>query len=107
MIKYTTYTQKKIENLFKVLEFTLRYEKGSFQSGYCIVEKRNIIVINRFFDVEAKINCMIDILSTLEVDETVFDEKDQKLFRTLLKKASEKDGDSEEEETESKESPKQ
>jgi hypothetical protein len=53
---------------------TIRYEKGNFQSGYCIVTGKNIIIINKFFDVEARINTLMEILeenkfSTEELDE--------------------------------------
>ena len=37
-----------METFFKEQEYTIRYEKGNFQSGYCIVENRKIAVINKF-----------------------------------------------------------
>ncbi len=48
----------------------IRYEKGNFQSGYCLVENRKIAVVNKFFDTEARINCLLDILATLAYDPT-------------------------------------
>ena len=68
MFKYTKYLLDKIQDVFKELDYTVRYEKGSFQSGYCIVDSRNIIVINKFFDTEARINCLLDILDKIEFD---------------------------------------
>lgn len=70
-MRYTQSTLKKIEALFEELDYAVRYEKGSFQSGYCLVESRRIAVVNRFFDTEARINCLLDILSNLryEVDQ--------------------------------------
>ena len=44
MLKYTNYTLKKFEAIFEELEYTIRYEKGSFQSGYCIVKSQKVIV---------------------------------------------------------------
>jgi hypothetical protein len=66
LMRYTQTTLKKLEDLFSELDYAIRYEKGSFQSGYCIVEHRKIAVINKFFDTEARINCLLDILTTLE-----------------------------------------
>lgn len=63
MIKYNRPNLKRLESLFKEIEYTVRYEKGNFQSGYCIVEDRRIAVINKFYDVEGRINCLLDILS--------------------------------------------
>jgi len=67
-MRYTQTTLKKLEGLFDELDYAIRYEKGNFQSGYCIVENRRIAVINKFFDTEARINCLLEILSTLEFD---------------------------------------
>jgi len=68
LMRYTQTTLKKLEDLFGELDYVIRYEKGSFQSGYCIVEHRKIAVINKFFDTEARINCLLDILNSLDVD---------------------------------------
>ena len=65
MVKYTKSNLQKLELLFKEQEYTIRYEKGNFQSGYCVVQARKIAVINKFFDTEARINCLLDILSTI------------------------------------------
>jgi len=67
-MRFTQTTLKKIESTFSELGYSVRYEKGNFQSGYCLVENRNIAVINKFFDTEARINTLIDILSTIEVE---------------------------------------
>lgn len=83
--KYTKHFLKKLEGLFSTLEYTIRYEKGNFQSGYCIVENKKIAVINKFFDTEARINTLLDILSTVEVEMEVLDEKEAKLYQDLSK----------------------
>jgi len=64
-IKYTRTSLQKIEKLFGAIDYKVRYEKGQFKSGYCIVEDRNIVVISKFFDVKARINTLLDILSQL------------------------------------------
>jgi hypothetical protein len=70
-MRYTQTTLKKIEEVFTQLDYVVRYEKGSFQSGYCLVESRRIAVVNKFFDVEARINTLLDILFSLENDFTM------------------------------------
>lgn len=67
-IKYTRTTLQKIEKLYAELEYKVRYEKGSFQSGYCLVESKQIAVINKFFDVKGRINVLLDILSNISYD---------------------------------------
>jgi len=79
LMRYTTTTLKKLEDVFSELDYVVRYEKGSFQSGYCIVESRKIAVVNKFFDTEARINCLLDILNKLEYDPELLSEKSRDL----------------------------
>lgn len=65
MIKFTKHFLKKLEELLSELGFVLRYEKGNFQSGYCLVEHRNILVVNKFFDTENRIQVIIEIIQQL------------------------------------------
>ncbi|MCK6694068.1 MAG: hypothetical protein L6Q97_18445 [Thermoanaerobaculia bacterium] len=78
-MRYTQTTLKKLEELFGELDYAVRYEKGSFQSGYCIVESRKIAVVNKFFDTEARINCLLEILNKLEFDPAALSEKSREL----------------------------
>ena len=85
MFKYTRHSLKKLETLFEEIEFTIRYEKGNFNSGYAIVEDRNIIVINKFYDVEGRINVLLDIMGQTEVPAEALSEKSLKLYKQLEK----------------------
>lgn len=67
MFKYTKYLLEKIEQLFSELGYAVRYERGSFQSGYCIVHQQKVAVVNKFFDTEARINTLLEILENFEV----------------------------------------
>jgi len=69
MIRYTRHGLKKLETLFKEIEYTVRYERGNFQSGYCIVENRRMAVINKFYDTEGRINCLLEILGQQDITE--------------------------------------
>lgn len=64
-IKYNKATLLKIEQLFKDLEYTIRYEKGQFQSGYCLIHQKKIAVINKFFDTKGRIESLLDILNEI------------------------------------------
>lgn len=86
-MRYTQTTLKKLEGLFDELDYTIRYEKGNFQSGYCLVENRRIAVINKFFDTEARINCLLEILSTLEFDSENLSDASRELIQKWKKEA--------------------
>jgi hypothetical protein len=66
MLKYTTSTLNRIQELVKEAGYILRYEKGNFKSGYCVLRDKKVIVINKYFETEARINSLIEILPTLE-----------------------------------------
>ena len=83
MFKYTKYLLDKIQDVFKEIKYTVRYEKGSFQSGYCIVDDKNIIVINKFFDTEARINCLLDILDKVDFDRSELSDGAKKTLKKL------------------------
>jgi hypothetical protein len=58
----TKHSLKKLETLLKELGYTVRYEKGNFTSGYCLVEQRRIAIVNRFYDTEGRIGVLSDII---------------------------------------------
>lgn len=87
-MRYTQTTLKKLETLFDELDYTIRYEKGNFQSGYCIVENRRIAVINKFFDTEARINCLLEILATLEFNPDELSGNSRELIKAIASRKS-------------------
>ena len=106
MFKNTKHNLKKLETLFSDLNYTIRYEKGNFQSGYCIVEDRMVIVINKFFEVDGRINVLLEILGAIPIDETLFSEASTKLYKQLMKlDVQEEEGEVESVAEEEKDSP--
>lgn len=66
-LKYTPANLKKLENLFKEVGYKIIYEKGHFNSGYCIVNERKTIVVNKFYKTDTRITCLLTILNEIEV----------------------------------------
>lgn len=60
---------KKIEAFIKEIGYTLRYEKGNFNSGYCILLDKSVIIVNRYFTDDVKFQKLIDILIEIVIDE--------------------------------------
>ena len=86
MSKYTKGTLQKLEQIFEHLEYKVRYEKGNFKSGYCIVEDRKIAVINRFFDTEARVRTLLEILVHLNIDIATLEQSSSAFINRLLSK---------------------
>jgi len=88
-VKYTKHFLNKLEDLFSETEYQLRYEKGSFNSGYCILRNTKMAVVNKYYTTEGKINCLLDILRSIQVDINVLGEKNRKLYLGLSQTAIE------------------
>jgi len=83
-LSYTQHTLDKLEALIKTLGFKLRYEKGNFKTGSCVLENDRIVIVNKFSNLESKINSLADLVQRSETDENLLDEK-QKAFLYVLK----------------------
>lgn len=84
---FTKSTLKKIESIFCTLGYTVRYEKGQFNSGYCMVQNRNIVVVNKFFEIKERIKTLKAVLSTITIPTDVgFDEKTTKFLKSIRSK---------------------
>jgi hypothetical protein len=83
MLAATPSNIKKLEDLFKEVGYVMRYEKGNFTSGYCILEDRKVVVINRYFQNEAKLNTLLDILFKITIDETLLTKESAELYLKL------------------------
>lgn len=84
LLKITKTLLGKIENLFEALEYQVRYEKGNFRGGNCVIQTDKVVVINKFFPFESQVNTLIEVLRTIPVDENKLD-KDQKILLTQLR----------------------
>lgn len=83
MIKYTTGFLTKLEDVISESDYVLRYEKGNFKSGYCLLKEQKIMIVNKFYTTEGKINALMDILKTIPLDTSRFTEKSLKLYEEL------------------------
>jgi hypothetical protein len=83
MIKYTNQFLLKIEEMIGESDYILRYEKGNFKSGYCVLKEQKIMIVNKFYTTEGKINALLDILKGTLIDTSKFSEKSQKLYEEL------------------------
>jgi hypothetical protein len=83
MIKYTVPFLTRLEELIGESDYILRYEKGNFKSGYCVLKDQKIIIINKFYTTEGKINALLDIFRNVALDTSRFSEKSQKLYEEL------------------------
>ena len=87
-MKYTITTLEKIEKILHETGYVIRYERGNFQSGYCILEEKKVLVLNKFLPLEGRINTLIDILPQLSLHPESLLPESRKLLESLLKPQS-------------------
>ena len=90
-MKYTQSTLEKIEKILDEAEYVLRYERGTFQSGYCILEQRKVVVLNKFLQLEGRINTLIDIIPQLSIEPGLLTPETRKVFEDVMAKHAEQD----------------
>jgi hypothetical protein len=83
-LKYTPNTLKKLEQLFEEAGYRIRYEKGHFNSGFCVLEDKKVAVINRFLDIEGRIHAIVEIVATLKINEKELSGEMQKWYWQVL-----------------------
>lgn len=85
MIKYTKHFLSKLEDIFAESDYILRYEKGNFQSGFCILKDTKVVIVNKYFPLEGRVNSLVEILKEIEIDSEQFSEKNKKMYEELQK----------------------
>jgi len=83
-MKYTQTTLDKIEKIVAEAGYIVRYERGSFQSGYCVLEDRKVVVLNKFLQLEGRINTLIDLLPQLKLDIDLLSPESGKVFKEVM-----------------------
>lgn len=93
-MKYTQSTLDKLEAIPEEAGYVLRYERGTFQSGYCILEEKKVVVLNKFLQTEGRINTLIDLIPQLDISPESLTEESRKLHAEIISKLeTEKTGD--------------
>jgi len=74
-LNITNHTLEKLEQLLRSGGYRVRYEKGNFKTGACVLQNSKVVVINKFSNLESKIQSIIDLFTELELDYQLLDEK--------------------------------
>lgn len=85
-MKYTQHSLDKIGKIIDESGYIVRYERGSFQSGFCILEDKKVVVLNKFLQLEGRINTLIDLIPQLKIDEHTLTVESKKVFNVIMGK---------------------
>jgi len=82
-MKLTQTTLNKLEDILGESEFMVRYERGNFQSGWCLLELKRIVVLNKFLILEARINTLLELIPLLDIQFDKLTHDSQKLYEEV------------------------
>jgi len=84
-MNFSTGNIKKLETLLKDAGYVLRYEKGNFNSGYCLLKDKKVVIINKYFTDDVKFQKLMDIIQIVEFqDGLVLTEASLKIWEKLF-----------------------
>ena len=83
-MKYTQTILDKIEKVIEDSGYVIRYERGNFQSGYCILQEKKVVVLNKFFQTEGRINTLIDLMPQLKINYDTLTLESQKMYDEVM-----------------------
>jgi len=84
-MKLNQTTLDKLEDILGESKFVVRYERGNFQSGWCLLEAKRIVVLNKFLSVEARINTLLELIPVLDIHFDKLTLESQKLYTEVQK----------------------
>ena len=82
-LKYTRHFLNRLEELFAESDYMLRYEKGNFKAGFCVLKDMKVVVVNKYYALEGKINCLYEILRTISIDTSRLTEKNLQFYSEI------------------------
>lgn len=85
-MKYTQTSLDKLEAILEQANYVVRYERGTFQSGYCILEEKKVVVLNKFLQLEGRINTLLDIIPQLAIATELLNPESQKIYQQVMEK---------------------
>jgi hypothetical protein len=86
-MKYTPANLDKLEDILTQSEYVVRYERGTFQSGWCLLESKRVVVLNKFLPTEGRINTLMEIIPQLDIQFDKLTLESQKLFEEVVRKS--------------------
>jgi hypothetical protein len=89
-MKLNQTTLDKLEDILEQSGYVVRYERGTFQSGYCILEQKKVVVLNKFLLQESRINTLLELIPQVNINFDALTAESQKLYDEVIALAAAK-----------------
>ncbi|MEN3037674.1 MAG: hypothetical protein ABDI07_00725 [Candidatus Kryptonium sp.] len=77
---------EELEKFVKDLGITLRYERGDFEGGYCVLKEQKMIVINKLANTQKRISLLSQSILEMGIDENLINENIKSIIEDELAK---------------------
>ncbi|HUM64296.1 MAG TPA: hypothetical protein PLV32_00530 [Chitinophagaceae bacterium] len=94
-MRYTQTTLDKLEAITEQAGYVIRYERGTFQSGYCILEQKKVVVLNKFLQLEGRINTLAELIPQLEINTDLLTDESKKIYLEVISRVETEENGSE------------
>ncbi len=86
-MKYTQTSLDKLQSILNESNYIIRFESGTFQSGWCLLQQKKIVVLNKFLNVEGRINILLEIIPQLQISFDALTLQSQNLYTSVVQKS--------------------
>ncbi|MFN4286548.1 MAG: hypothetical protein ACK4E8_11380 [Lacibacter sp.] len=83
-MKLNQSTLDKLQAILEESGYIVRYERGTFQSGYCILEQKKVVVLNKFLSTEGRINTLLELIPQVQIAYDALTAESQKLYDEVM-----------------------
>lgn len=83
MLPITAHSLEKLETLLRDLGYRVRYERGNFKTGACILQHDKVVVVNRFYTLEAKIHALVELIRGARADAGKLNDKQAQFLASI------------------------
>lgn len=77
---------EELEKFVRDLGITLRYERGDFEGGYCVLKEQKMIVINKIANTQKRISLLAQSIVEIGIDESLMSQTVKEIIEDELAK---------------------
>jgi N-dimethylarginine dimethylaminohydrolase len=74
---------EELKELAQQLGATIRFEKGDFKGGYCLIKDKKVVVINKFNNSQKKATILATALKALGIEQIYLSPRIREIIDTL------------------------
>jgi hypothetical protein len=73
----------RLEDLLKITGYVVRYAKGNFRSGACLLHAQQVVLVNAFLSTEGRVVALEGVVRELDLDTAQLSAQQRKAYLEL------------------------